>query len=178
MGRRAAQWHVARQLTRPRARLGWSLLAASSLARFVSGNVWSVWIIDHGNRSTWWLAILIAIFQLLGVAALLAFPSAPRRPQDRLLFWAIAIAESAAQHLDLLVTDMMMPEVPRGEVIARFRVLRPGVPIVVVTGFAALQEQDESLGGQVSAILAKPFSGSALVQAVAEALGAARLAES
>ena len=84
---------------------------------------------------------------------------------------AVAIAETLAQPIDILVTDMMMPGVSGSELITAFRSLRPTTPIVVVTGFATLREQEESLAARVSAILAKPFSSVGLVQAVATAIG-------
>ncbi len=86
---------------------------------------------------------------------------------------AIAIAEDLALRIDILVTDMMMPKVSGRDVIARFTVIRPGTPIIVVTGFAAEQERGKPLAPEVRSIVAKPFSAAIYLRAVSNALGAA-----
>lgn len=83
---------------------------------------------------------------------------------------ALAIAEDPAERIDLLITDLMMPGLSGREVVARFRVLRPGTPIICVTGYATEREDDQSLAQQVNAIIAKPFTTTALTQAIAAAL--------
>ncbi len=87
---------------------------------------------------------------------------------------ALAIAEDGSERIDLLLTDLMMPGISGREVIARFRALRPGTPIVCVTGYATEREDDRSLALEVSAIIAKPFTSAALQQAITEALRQAR----
>ena len=82
---------------------------------------------------------------------------------------AIREAESA-RPIDLLITDMMMPEVSGRDVIARFAALRPRTPIVVVTGFAE-QDEKSSLDPSVRTIVAKPFTSATLLRAVRGALG-------
>ncbi len=82
---------------------------------------------------------------------------------------AIDFARRGDLRLDLLLTDLMMPGVSGRDVIAAFRQLRPRLPIVCVTGFAA--ESDAApLAPEVHAIVAKPFTAAALVHAVASAM--------
>ena len=83
---------------------------------------------------------------------------------------ALALAEDMDQQIDLHLTDLLMPGLSGREVIAGFRELRPGVPVVCVTGFAAEQEDGSALALQVSAIVAKPFIMTVLTRAIAEAL--------
>ncbi|MBI1809731.1 MAG: response regulator [Gemmatimonadetes bacterium] len=83
---------------------------------------------------------------------------------------AIAVAADAARQIDILVTDMMMPVVSGREVIARFTAMRPGTPIIVVTGFAAESKGSAPLPAAVRAIVAKPFSAASFLRAVSGAL--------
>lgn len=83
---------------------------------------------------------------------------------------AIAIASKPETTVDVLLTDLMMPEMSGREVIARFRQLRSTVPIVCITGYAAERDEDASLALEVSEIVAKPFSAEALGRAIATAL--------
>ena len=79
-------------------------------------------------------------------------------------------AEDPTERIDLLLTDLMMPGISGREVIARFRILRRGVPIICVTGYATEREDDKALAVQVRAIIGKPFTSAALQQAIADAL--------
>ena len=83
---------------------------------------------------------------------------------------ALALAGEMDQQIDLLLTDLLMPGLSGRDVIAGFRELRPGVPVVCVTGFAAEQEDGSALALQVNAIVAKPFSMTVLTRTLAEAL--------
>jgi CheY-like chemotaxis protein len=66
----------------------------------------------------------------------------------------------------------MMPGLSGREVIARFRVMRPGVPIVCITGFASQREEDGAIALEVNAIVAKPFTSKVLLRAVESAIAA------
>ena len=91
---------------------------------------------------------------------------------------ALGIAADTGRPIDVLVTDLMMPGISGREVIERFRVLRPGTPIVCVTGFAAERDEDASLAPQVQAIVAKPFTVETLRRAVVDALASAEASRS
>ena len=79
---------------------------------------------------------------------------------------AIELAARADVLIDILVTDMMMPHVSGRDVIAAVRQLRPGTPIICVTGYAA-EHNASPLAPEVHSIVAKPFTAATLVQAVA-----------
>lgn len=71
--------------------------------------------------------------------------------------------------LDLLITDLVMPGLHGRDLVARFRELRPGVPIICITGFAGeMGEADIRMDG-VANVLSKPFSSEVLLRAVSEA---------
>ncbi|WP_129791735.1 ATP-binding protein [Sphingosinicella sp. CPCC 101087] len=72
--------------------------------------------------------------------------------------------------IDLVVTDVMMPEMTGTELAAALRRLHPHVPIVFVTGYVGeAGEAEELVGGE---LLRKPFTVAALARAVESALGA------
>lgn len=81
------QIRVAALTTDRRERLAWHLLSAAAFSRFVSGSVWGLWVAEYGSAyNPPWLVALASAYLVFGIAALLAFPSAVRRPVDRLRF--------------------------------------------------------------------------------------------
>ena len=74
---------------------------------------------------------------------------------------------------DLLITDYAMPHVSGAEVIHQARERRPGLPAIIITGYA----EEGSIARRPSdvAVLGKPFSPDQLRDAIASAVfGAAR----
>jgi CheY-like chemotaxis protein len=76
---------------------------------------------------------------------------------------------------DLLITDILMPEVDGLELLAKFRRERPNVPVVAISGGGLIDsrtclEMAESLG--VAASLRKPFEAAELLGTVKRLLDA------
>ena len=82
---------------------------------------------------------------------------------------AMDVAARADVHVDLLVTDMVMPGISGRELIAQFAAVRPRVPIVAITGFAGEADQPARDEVGLSGLVTKPFSADALLRAVATA---------
>ncbi len=78
---------------------------------------------------------------------------------------ALGILEDGEQAFDMLVTDLAMPRLTGVELIQRVRAIRPGMPALLVTGYAQL------LTGETEGLakLDKPFTGTALGSAIAAA---------
>src|SRR5690242_12901189 len=79
----------------------------------------------------------------------------------------------AEQPADVVVCDLFMPGVNGLEVIHKMRQLRPGVPVVAVSGGSFNRERDllpDVRATGAAAFLPKPFSPAALLAAVAEVL--------
>ena len=77
--------------------------------------------------------------------------------------------------IDLLITDILMPEVDGLELLAKFRRERPNVPVVAIFGGGLIDsrtclEMAESLG--VAASLRKPFEAAELLGTVKRLLDA------
>ncbi len=72
---------------------------------------------------------------------------------------AVAIVESG-RHIDLLITDQLMPGLPGVELARVFRERRPGPPVLIVTGYAQALPSDLPH-------LSKPFRHDGLAAAIA-----------
>ncbi len=67
----------------------------------------------------------------------------------------------------MVVTDVVMPRMGGIELAKRLRQVRPGIPLLFVTGYV---DQSEALHEQGTPVLLKPFSPDALLKAVSAAV--------
>jgi DNA-binding NtrC family response regulator len=74
---------------------------------------------------------------------------------------ALAILD-AQRAVDLVVTDLMMPEFDGRELILQMREQHASVPVLVISGFPAALLPDTGPDGKPLAFLAKPFALDAL----------------
>ncbi len=73
--------------------------------------------------------------------------------------------------VDVLVTDVIMPRLGGPELVRAGRALRPGLPVIFISGYAP-DARALNLGGDaITAFLQKPFSSLALCEQVASMLG-------
>ena len=82
---------------------------------------------------------------------------------------ALDIAGNAAQKVDLVVTDLVMPKMSGPHFVERLREMRPNVQILRVSGYP--RQHHPRLSADVP-FLQKPFTLDALESAVRSALGA------
>jgi PAS domain S-box-containing protein len=83
---------------------------------------------------------------------------------------ALREAGDLRQPIDLLLTDTIMPDMPGTEVAARVRALRPGLPVLYMSGYAhAVLDADGALGPNVD-FMEKPFSEAEIVARVRQAI--------
>jgi two-component system, cell cycle sensor histidine kinase and response regulator CckA len=85
---------------------------------------------------------------------------------------AIRIAAGYASRIDLLVSDMVMPNVGGSELFAHLRLLRPDLRVLFVSGYTGDDIIRRGLKDAVSAFLQKPFTAHALAAAARAALSA------
>lgn len=83
---------------------------------------------------------------------------------------ALALVDNPAVAFDVLLTDLVMPDLHGRELVARCGERRRSVPVLCMTGFAGDGEDLERYGDNLVAILPKPFTADRLVRAVAAAL--------
>lgn len=86
-----------------------------------------------------------------------------------------ATAEEAAEHLandeiDLVVSDIVMPDLSGFELLETVRVQRPSLPVVLVTGADSYEHLSAALTRGADGLVSKPFTHAALRDAVATAL--------
>jgi PAS domain S-box-containing protein len=89
---------------------------------------------------------------------------------------ALAIAERERHTIHLLVSDVVMPGLNGRELAERFRALRPGTPVLFISGHAETTIAHQGILEAGVEFLAKPFTPDRLARRVREILD--RLAES
>ena len=76
--------------------------------------------------------------------------------------------------VDLLVTDLGMPGMSGKQLAERAKRIRPGLPVILVSGWAYQEEEKAMKDSGIDVLLSKPCTAEQLQQAVASVLGSAR----
>ena len=87
---------------------------------------------------------------------------------------ALALLDEHPEEIDLLLTDVIMPNMNGRELAERLSALRPGVPVLFVSGYTDNVLADQGIPQSETALLDKPFTPASLTAAVAAILGADR----
>jgi CheY-like chemotaxis protein len=82
---------------------------------------------------------------------------------------ALRVAEAALERVDLLVTDVAMPDLDGRALARQLRERRPSLPVLFISGYTAASPAELE-----APLLAKPFTPAALAARVRELLDAAR----
>jgi CheY-like chemotaxis protein len=82
-----------------------------------------------------------------------------------------AVETLITKHFDLLVTDIVMPEMDGITLALKVSKERPDMPILMMTGYAAERQRAHNLDALIHKVISKPFSLTDLLEAVDEALG-------
>lgn len=72
--------------------------------------------------------------------------------------------------IDCLVTDVDMPGMDGFELIRRIHLVRPGLPMIVITGYPDTLKRLPHLDGAEPRFFTKPFQPSELLAAIAESV--------
>lgn len=83
---------------------------------------------------------------------------------------ALRVAEAHPGAIDLLLSDVVMPDASGPEVAAALRVGRPGLRVVFMSGYAADEVLRQGLATGEAPFLQKPFTARELAETVAECL--------
>jgi PAS domain S-box-containing protein len=84
---------------------------------------------------------------------------------------ALELAARYGPRIELVLTDVGMPEMDGHELARRLEELRPDLPVVFLTGWGERDHRSDPAPATVRAVLRKPFSPDSLVQAVEQVLG-------
>jgi PAS domain S-box-containing protein len=83
---------------------------------------------------------------------------------------ALAIARSPGGRIDLLLSDVVMPDMKGPELARQLSALRPGLPVLFMSGYTANVALTHGVPEGGGGLLSKPFTRSDLAARVAEAL--------
>jgi len=79
---------------------------------------------------------------------------------------ALKKVDAASQHVDLLITDFLMPEMQGPELAAKLRERYAGIKVLYQTGYSDLLFENRLELGDGEAFIDKPFTGRALRETV------------
>ncbi len=85
---------------------------------------------------------------------------------------ALALAEATAEPIDLLITDVVMPNIGGRELADLLRARQPGLPVLFTSGYAEDAIAHRGVVGDGVHLIAKPFAPRELAQRVRLLLGA------
>ncbi len=85
-----------------------------------------------------------------------------------------ALEKLADGGFDLLLSDIVMPVMDGIALALKIAADRPGLPILLMTGFAAEKQRAHNLDALTTEVLSKPFTMERLLRAVEKALLKAR----
>jgi CheY-like chemotaxis protein len=83
---------------------------------------------------------------------------------------ALGVLERHPGHVDLLITDVVMPKMSGRELAARVTAMRPDIKVLYSSGYAADEIGEDGVLGEGINFLAKPYVPSKLADAVREVL--------
>jgi len=83
---------------------------------------------------------------------------------------ALRVFRQDPRRFDVVVTDEMMPELTGTQLAREIGALRPGIPVILMSGYGGDDLAQRAAGAQVCEILRKPLQKSVLADALARAL--------
>lgn len=84
-----------------------------------------------------------------------------------------ALEALEAAHFDLLLTDIVMPGMDGIALALKVTKEHPGLPILLMTAYAAEHQRAHNLEALIHRVISKPFTLKQISEAVAEALATA-----
>ena len=88
-----------------------------------------------------------------------------------------ALAHPALERCRLLICDVMLPGLSGLDALRAIRARRPGLPVVMTTGYATPEQEDLLLASGATAFLPKPFDDAELLALVGRVLPRADAAD-
>ena len=83
---------------------------------------------------------------------------------------ALLVADRYERPIDLLVTDVVMPEMGGGELVQRMAALRPNMKVLFISGYTGDELMRRGVEGTGTSFLHKPFTADGLARRVQEVL--------
>lgn len=86
-----------------------------------------------------------------------------------------ALERIAADHFDLVLTDLKMPGMDGFQLVTQLKELRSNLPIIMITGYATVETAVQAMRYGVDDYVTKPFNIDELHKVIARALQSARM---
>jgi PAS domain S-box-containing protein len=83
---------------------------------------------------------------------------------------ALEYLERGAGHVDLILTDVVMPDITGPELVARLAPLEHAIPVLFMSGYADTHLLNRGVNQSTIGVLRKPFTGEQLTTRVAEVI--------
>lgn len=83
---------------------------------------------------------------------------------------AINLVENAPDRFDLIILDILMPQMNGKECYRKIKQINPNLKVLISTGYSTSEDKKELLNEGVVGILEKPFESAQLTQAIQEAM--------
>ncbi|SNS06074.1 hypothetical protein SAMN06295912_10194 [Sphingomonas laterariae] len=134
--------------------------AAHSIANedsFINGSGESILVIEDEPVVR---ALIVELLDELGYAPIAVGDAGP----------GLSILRSN-QSIDLLITDVGLPEMSGWDLAEAARAMRPDLPILFITGYADAAARPESALDEGTALITKPFGGALLASRIGAMLG-------
>ena len=90
---------------------------------------------------------------------------------------ALEIITNPAVHIDILLTDVVMPDIAGVQLAERARAARPELPVLLMSGYTAGSLPGATIATGELPLLRKPFDAATLLQRLHEVLQGARMPE-
>ena len=84
---------------------------------------------------------------------------------------ALEAFRDSPDKFDLVITDMAMPNMPGDKLAVELTKIRPGIPILLCTGFSETMSEDKAASMGIKGYLLKPIVMKDLSQKISEVLG-------
>ncbi|NOZ08792.1 MAG: response regulator [FCB group bacterium] len=81
-----------------------------------------------------------------------------------------AIKDFSENEYNLVITDLGMPEMSGKEVAAKIKSVRPGIPVILLSGWAMRAEDDSSIQSVIDIVVSKPFTVEEIEEAVYQSM--------
>jgi two-component system cell cycle sensor histidine kinase/response regulator CckA len=104
-------------------------------------------------------AVLQLVSEVLRRAGYDVYPASSARP-------AIELFEAEAGNFDLLLTDVVMPDLTGPVLAKKLRSEHPGLPVLFMSGYHDTQMVQRFTRGEGYSLLPKPFTAEGLLNAV------------
>ncbi len=83
---------------------------------------------------------------------------------------ALGLFREAPEAFDLVIMDQSMPRMTGGELAAEMLRLRPGLPVIICTGYSETLAEEQALAMGIKAFIMKPFSVAEIARGIRRVL--------